>query len=137
MTTILSKKTIEIVRESDLILFRTRVREVADKMQMGLLNQTKLITAGSELLRNIIKYAGKGKVVIEEISRGANFGIRLTFVDKGPGIKDINLAMKDGYTTGNSLGLGLPGAKRLVNEFKITSEKGKGTTVEIIKWKNG
>lgn len=137
MTITLSKEIVEIVREIDLILFRIRVKESADKIKMGLVNQTKLITAGSELLRNIIKYAGKGKVIIEIISRGANTGIRLTFIDEGPGISDINLAMKDGFSTGNSLGLGLPGAKRLVNEFNIKSEIGKGTTVQIVKWKNG
>jgi serine/threonine-protein kinase RsbT len=137
MTITLSKETIEIGREIDLILFRNRVKEMADKIKMGLVNQTKLITAGSELVRNIIKYAGKGKAVLEIISKGANTGIRLTFLDEGPGIADISLAMKDGFSTGRSLGLGLPGAKRLVSEFIIKSEVGKGTTIQIVKWKNG
>ena len=104
---------------------------------MGLVNQTKLITAASELVRNMLNYANGGKILIEIVSRGRDNGIRLTFADKGPGIKDISLAMKDGYSTGKSLGLGLPGAKRLSNEFNIQSESGKGTTVTIIKWSNG
>ena len=85
----------------------------------------------------MLKYAGGGIVQIEAISQGSDNGIRLTFQDKGPGIKDIALAMKDGYSTGKSLGIGLPGTKRLVNEFEIKSILGEGTTVSIIKWKNG
>jgi len=104
---------------------------------MSLVNQTKLITAASELVRNMLKYANGGTVLIEVISQGRDSGIRLVFQDKGPGIEDISLAMKDGYTTGKSLGIGLPGAKRLVNEFDIKSEVGTGTTVSIVKWKNG
>ena len=85
----------------------------------------------------MLKYANGGGVTIEVVSKGRENGIRLTFQDKGPGIKNIELAMKDGYTTGKSLGLGLPGAKRLVSEFDIKSVVGEGTTVTIIKWKNG
>jgi serine/threonine-protein kinase RsbT len=127
----------EIVREQDVVPFRNRVREAAVRIKMGLVNQTKLITAASELARNMLNYAKGGRVRIEVVSRGRDNGIRLTFADKGPGIVNIELAMKDGYTTGKSLGLGLPGAKRLVNEFNIQSEAGKGTTVTIIKWSNG
>lgn len=104
---------------------------------MGLVNQTKLITAASELVRNMLKYGKGGKVTIEIISKGRDNGVRLVFEDKGPGIPDLNLALKDGYSTGKSLGLGLPGAKRLVSEFDLKSEVGKGTTVTVIKWKNG
>ncbi|GAC1384895.1 MAG: anti-sigma regulatory factor [Ginsengibacter sp.] len=105
---------------------------------MGLLNKTKLLTAASELVRNMLNYAGEGKINCEIISTSAlQTGIRLSFIDKGPGIKDIGQAMKDGYTTGKTLGLGLPGAKRLVNLFEIQSVPGKGTTVVITKWKNG
>jgi len=104
---------------------------------MSILNQTKLITATSELVRNLLKYGGGGKVVIESVSNGRDNGVRVSFIDNGPGIADLTLAMKDGYSTGRSLGLGLPGTKRLVNEFDIQSELGKGTTVTIIKWKNG
>jgi serine/threonine-protein kinase RsbT len=100
-------------------------------------NQTKLITAASELVRNMLKYANGGVAIIEVISQGRDNGIRLVFQDQGPGIKDIPQAMKDGFSTGKSLGLGLPGTKRLVNEFDIKSTVGEGTTVTIIKWKNG
>ena len=127
----------KIEKEQDVVPFRNRVKEFAVKIGMGLVNQTKLITAASELVRNMLKYAGGGSVLIEAITQGRDNGIRLTFQDNGPGIKDIALAMKDGYSSGKSLGIGLPGTKRLVNEFDIKSEVGKGTTVSIIKWKNG
>ena len=127
----------KIEKEQDVVPFRNRVKEYAVKIGMSLVNQTKLITAASELVRNMLKYASGGVVLIEAINQGRENGIRLTFHDKGPGIKDINLAMKDGYSTGKSLGIGLPGAKRLVNEFEIKSIVGEGTTVSIIKWKNG
>ena len=137
MIIVLSKDNMQIIKEQDVVPFRNRVKENAVKIKMSLLNQTKLITAASELVRNMLKYAGGGQTIIEIITKERLTGIRLTFADKGPGIADIALAMKDGYSTGKSLGLGLPGAKRLVNEFNITSEKGKGTTVIIIKWTNG
>ncbi len=127
----------QIAKEQDVVPFRNRVKEYAVKIGMSLLNQTKLITAASELVRNMLKYAGGGKVEIEVITRERNTGIRLIFKDTGPGIKDLHLAMKDGYSTGKSLGLGLPGTKRLVNEFEIKSIIGEGTTISIIKWKNG
>ena len=126
-----------IQKEQDVVPFRNRVKEYATKIGMSLVNQTKLITAASELVRNMLKYGGGGSTLIEVVSRGRENGIRLTFADTGPGIKDISLAMKDGYSTGKSLGLGLPGAKRLVSDFDIKSTAGKGTTVTIIKWKNG
>ena len=127
----------KIEKEQDVVPFRNRVKEFAVKIGMGLVNQTKLITAASELVRNMLKYANGGIVIIEAINQGKDNGIRLTFLDKGPGIKDVALAMKDGYSTGKSLGIGLPGTKRLVNEFEIKSIVGEGTTVSIIKWKNG
>ncbi|MBS1659674.1 MAG: anti-sigma regulatory factor [Bacteroidetes bacterium] len=133
----LSKDVVIIQREQDVVLFRNRVKEFATKIKMGLVNQTKLITAASELVRNMIRYAEGGDISIEVVSKGRENGIRLTFKDTGPGIADIQLAMKDGYSTGKSLGLGLPGAKRLVNDFNITSEVNKGTVVTIIKWANG
>lgn len=126
-----------IVKEQDVVLFRNRVKEYSVKIGMGLVNQTKLITAASELVRNMIKYASGGHILIEVVSKGRENGIRLTFKDQGPGIPNIPLAMKDGFTTGKSLGLGLPGARRLVSEFDIKSIVGEGTTVSIIKWKNG
>ena len=133
----LSKNEMAVVKEQDVVPFRNRVKEHATKIKMGLVNQTKLITAASELVRNMLRYANGGKILIEIVSKGRDSGIRLTFTDKGPGIKDIAQAMKDGYSTTRSMGLGLPGAKRLTNEFNIQSEPGKGTVVTIIKWSNG
>jgi serine/threonine-protein kinase RsbT len=134
---VLNKETMLIIKEQDVVLFRNRVKEYAVKIGMGLVNQTKLITAASELVRNMIKYASGGAILIEVISKGRENGVRLTFRDQGPGIANIPQAMKDGFSTGKSLGLGLPGAKRLVSEFDIKSVVGEGTTVSIIKWKNG
>lgn len=137
MIVTLNKDTMVIQKEQDVVPFRNRVKEYAVKIGMSLVNQTKLITAASELVRNMLRYAGGGTTLIEVVSKGRENGIRLTFTDKGPGIKDIALAMKDGFSSGKSLGLGLPGARRLVSEFDIKSTEGKGTTVTIIKWKNG
>lgn len=133
----LNKDNMSIAKEQDVVPFRNRVKEYAVKIKMSLVNQTKLITAASELGRNMLRYANGGKVLIEIVSLGRQHGIRLTFDDQGPGIPDIELAMNDGYSTGKSLGLGLPGAKRLVNEFEIKSELGVGTRVTITKWANG
>ena len=137
MITISNKEEVYILKEQDVVPLRNRVKEHAVKLGMSILNQTKVITATSELVRNLLKYGGGGKVLIEIISNGRDNGIRLNFIDQGPGIVDLTLAMKDGYSTGKSLGLGLPGTKRLVNEFQLQSEVGKGTTVTITKWKNG
>lgn len=133
----LNKEIMTIAREIDVIPFRNRLKECAVKIGMGLVNQTKIITAASELARNMLKYANGGKVIIEVVSKGRENGVKLTFKDEGPGIPDVTLAMKDGFSTGKSLGLGLPGTKRLVSEFNIQSEVGKGTVVTVIKWKNG
>jgi len=137
MKLVLNKDKMQIEKEQDVVPFRNRVKEYAVKVGMSLVNQTKLITAASELVRNMLKYGGGGIALIEVVSQGRDTGIRLVFQDKGPGIKDISLAMKDGYSSGKSLGVGLPGAKRLVSEFDIKSEVGAGTTVTILKWKNG
>lgn len=126
-----------VSREQDVVPFRNRVKEYAVKIKMGLVNQTKLITAASELARNMLRYADGGVVLIEVVTKGRENGIRLTFEDKGPGIPNVDAAMQDGFSTGKSLGLGLPGAKRLVNEFSITSNVGSGTKVMILKWANG
>ena len=137
MITTTIKEEVPIIKEQDVVPLRNRVRDYGIKVGMSILNQTKLITATSELVRNLLKYGGGGRVIVEQVSNGRDNGVRVTFIDNGPGIKDIELAMKDGYSTGKSLGLGLPGTKRLVNEFNIQTEVGKGTTVMIIKWKNG
>ena len=135
--TILNKETLTISKEQDAVFLRNRVTEYAVKIKMGLVNQTKLLTAASELVRNMLKYGKGGVVKIEVISRGRDNGIRLIFEDKGPGIPDLGKAMTDGFTTGKSMGLGLPGTKRLMNEFDIKSEVGVGTIVTVVKWKNG
>ena len=134
---VMTRESMQIVKDQDVVLFRNRVKEFAIKIGMSILNQTKLITAASELARNMLKYASGGMVILEIVSKEKTTGVKLTFSDKGPGIADIKLAMQDGFSTGKSLGLGLPGAKRLVNEFEIQSHVGKGTTVTVIRWKNG
>ncbi|MBW8686782.1 anti-sigma regulatory factor [Chitinophaga rhizophila] len=134
---VLSSDNIRIAKELDMVLFRNRLKEYAVKIGMGLVNQTKLITAASELSRNMLRYAGEGTALIEIVNGQRQNGVRVTFSDKGPGISNIEQAMKDGFSTGKSLGLGLPGAKRLVSEFDIKSTVGKGTTITITKWKNG
>ncbi|BAU54291.1 anti-sigma regulatory factor [Mucilaginibacter gotjawali] len=133
----LSKDTIQILKEQDVVFFKNRVKEVAVKIKMGLVNQTRLLTAASELVRNMMRYANGGTCIIEVVSSGRINGVRLTFSDRGPGIPDIAAAMRDGFSTGKSLGLGLPGTKRLVNEFDIKSKVGEGTVVTILKWANG
>ena len=137
MTLPLTKDILVVSREQDVVLLRNRVKEHAVKIKMGLVNQTKLLTAASELVRNMLRYGNGGKAIIEVVSSGRINGIRLTFEDRGPGIADIDNAMTDGYSTGKSLGLGLPGTKRLVSEFDIKSKVGEGTIVTIIKWANG
>ena len=134
---ILDSEALAVSREQDVVPFRNRAREYAAKIGMGMVNQVKLITAASELARNMLKYAQGGTISIELISKGFDKGVRLKFMDKGPGIEDIRLAMQDGYSTGKGLGMGLPGSRRLVSEFDIQSNVGAGTTVTIIKWKNG
>ncbi len=137
MITTLSKQEVAVQKEQDVVPFRNLVKEYAVKAGMSILNQTKLITAASELVRNMLKYGGGGVVLIESVNNGRDNGVRLSFIDKGPGIADIAQAMKDGFSTGKSLGLGLPGTRRIVNEFEISSIVGQGTTVSVIKWKNG
>ncbi len=136
MKKVLSNDNLQIEKEQEVVLFRNRVRESAVAIGMTTLNQTKLITAASELARNMLKYAGGGNVQIQTISEHGKSGIRLIFQDSGPGIENLALAMQEGYSSGKGLGLGLPGSKRLVNEFDIKSIMGEGTVVTIIMWKN-
>ena len=133
----LSKDTIQVLKETDVVFLKNRVKETAVKIKMGLVNQTRLLTGASELVRNMMRYANGGVCIIEVVSNGRNNGVRLTFSDNGPGIPDIAAAMRDGFSTGKSLGLGLPGTKRLVNEFDIKSKVGEGTVITILKWANG
>lgn len=124
-----------IQSSADVVLVRQAVRQFAVEMKFSLVDQTKIVTAASELARNTLDYGGGGTVKLESLQEGIRRGLRLTFEDQGPGIPDIELALKDGYTTGNGLGMGLSGTKRLVNEFNIVSEVGKGTCITITKWK--
>ncbi len=116
------------------MLLVTLIRQHASLVGLTSLDQTKLITATSELTRNMLNYADKGQVIIDQLTRGNQRGVQLTFADNGPGIADIDQAMEDGYSSGLGLGLGLPGAKRLMDEFHIASVVGQGTTVTIAKW---
>ena len=130
-------ETIVIRQQSDVIQLTSRIRRRASGMAMSTLNQTKLGTAASELARNMLVYGGGGNVQLDCVRSGLRTGIRLLFVDRGPGIVDIEKAMQTGYSTGTGMGLGLPGAKRLADEFYLTSTVGEGTTVTILKWANG
>ncbi|MGE0173342.1 MAG: ATP-binding protein [Oligoflexales bacterium] len=122
--------------QSDIVVIRQKVRSWAAEIGLGIIDQTKVVTAASELARNTLDYGGGGEVEIACLTTDTQKrGIRLTFEDEGPGIADIALALTDGYTTGGGLGMGLSGSKRLMNEFKLESEAGKGTRVTIIKWK--
>lgn len=126
--------TIPVACEADIVLVRRRVREMATQVGLSLVDQTKLVTAASELARNTVVYGGGGTLQLESLN-GPRCGVRLTFTDQGPGISDIELAMRDGFTTGTGLGLGLGGAKRLVNDFEIQSTVGLGTKVALTRWK--
>ncbi len=128
-------EVLPIRSSDDVVQVRQRVRSTAVEVGLSLIDQTKIITAASELARNTLIYGGGGTMSIEPIADGIRRGVRLTFEDRGPGIADLQLALTDGYTTGNGLGLGLSGAKRLSNEFNIESKVGVGTRVTIARWK--
>jgi serine/threonine-protein kinase RsbT len=131
---VVSTENVPIVSEPDVVTVRRRVREVAIQIGLSLVDQTKIITAASELARNTIIYGGGGSMQIQTLN-GPRLGVRLTFEDHGPGIPDIDLALRDGFTTGSGLGLGLGGSKRLVNEFEIVSRPNEGTKITIVRWK--
>jgi serine/threonine-protein kinase RsbT len=118
----------------DVVRARQAVRAKAVEAGFGIVDQTKLVTAASEIARNTVDYGGGGTLLIEILREGARRGVQLTFSDNGPGIPDVKAAMTDGFTTGGGLGLGLSGAKRLSNEFSIESMPGKGTTVTLARW---
>ncbi|MET0357760.1 MAG: anti-sigma regulatory factor [Cellvibrio sp.] len=121
--------------DEDVVRLRKQVREDLVSLGFSLIEQTKMITAASELARNTLRYGGGGEAHIFQLSDGSRRGLSLSFIDQGPGIADINLALTDGYTSGGGLGLGLSGAKRLADEFEIDTAPGRGTTVTIAKWK--
>ncbi len=124
-----------IQSSADIVMVRQAVRKLAVELGFSLVDQTKIVTAASELARNTLDYGGGGTVQLEGLQEGIRKGLRLTFEDSGPGIPDIDLALKDGYTTGGGLGMGLSGTKRLVNEFDIVSRVGEGTRITIAKWR--
>ena len=130
-----TNESLAIKTSEDVVRVRQAVRAQAIAAGFGLVDQTKIVTAASEIARNAIDYAGGGDVRIETLHNGTRRGVRLTFSDRGPGIADIGLALTDGYTTGGGLGLGLGGAKRLANEFAVESKPGKGTTVTLARWR--
>ena len=131
----LKSEMFPVMCSADVVKVRQVVREWAAQLNFSLVEQTKLVTATSELARNALEHGGGGSMLAELVEDGTRKGIRLIFDDKGPGIPNIELALKDGYTTGGGMGLGLSGSRRLVSDFQITSEPGRGTTVTIIRWK--
>jgi serine/threonine-protein kinase RsbT len=126
---------LEIRSSDDVVRVRQQTRILAMEVGLSLVDQTKIITAASELARNTLEYGGGGELRLECVENGGRRGLRLTFVDNGPGIADIEQALKDGYTSGSGLGLGLGGARRLSNEFALDSKVGVGTKVTITRWK--
>jgi serine/threonine-protein kinase RsbT len=135
MPTILRHETMPIRSESDVVAVRQAVRRWAVELTFSTVDQTKMMTAASELARNTWVYGGGGTVKLESLVNGTRKGLRLTFEDEGPGIPDVEQALVDGYTTGKGMGMGLSGSKRLVNEFEIDSRVGEGTRVTVVRWK--
>jgi serine/threonine-protein kinase RsbT len=135
MSVVKSSDVLSVRSEQDIVAVRQLVRRLVQELKFSLVDQTKMVTAASELARNTFVYGGGGDMRWEILVDGLRTGLRLTFEDQGPGIPDMDLAMKDGWTSGGGLGMGLPGSKRLVSEFSIESAPGAGTRVSIGKWK--
>jgi serine/threonine-protein kinase RsbT len=121
--------------DEDVVRLRQALRECLVAIGFSLIDQTKMITAASELGRNTLRYGGGGEAHLEKVQSGSRRGVTLSFIDRGPGIQDVELALRDGYTTGNGMGLGLGGARRLADDFELHTVPGEGTTVRISKWK--
>jgi serine/threonine-protein kinase RsbT len=132
---VLKTSTLPIKTDADVVQVRQAVRIWAVEIKLNLVDQTKVVTAASELARNTLEHGGGGSVLLEIVQDGSRFGLRMTFEDQGSGIRDLEQAMRDGYTTGKGMGLGLGGAKRLTHEFAIVSQVGIGTKVTITRWK--
>jgi serine/threonine-protein kinase RsbT len=132
---VVRSETMAVGNEQDVVLSRQAVRRACQDVGFSIVDQTKMITAASELARNTVVYGGGGSMLMEILQSGARDGLRLTFADQGPGIPDLELALTDGWTSGNGLGLGLSGARRLVNEFDLQSAPGEGTRVTITRWR--
>lgn len=130
-----SSLSLPIRTSEDIVIVRQAVRKQAIALGFNLVDQTKLVTASSELARNTLDYGLGGTVQLDIVQNGLRPGVRLTFEDQGPGIPDIELALKDGFTSGGGMGLGLGGARRLCNEFEIWSQPGEGTRISITRWK--
>ena len=132
---VLRHEVLGLRSEADVVGARQTVRRWAVELGFSLVEQTKIVTAASELARNTVEYGGGGELRLEVVGEGARTGLRLTFSDRGPGIPDVERALQDGYTSGGGLGLGLGGAKRLMGDFAIRSTPGEGTTVVTTRWK--
>lgn len=132
---ILRHERLPLKNSNDVVIARQVVRQWAIELRFSLVDQTKLVTAASELARNTFDHGKGGEMTIEHLANGTKTGLRLTFEDQGPGIADIEKAMTDGFTSGSGMGLGLGGSKRLVNEFSIESEIGKGTRIKVARWR--
>lgn len=128
-------ETMQIQVEEDVVRVRHKVREWTRQLGFSLVDQTKIITAASELARNAVHYGGGGALYLEILEQRNRRGLQLTFEDHGPGIPDVELALQDGYTTSKGLGLGLGGARRLMNDFEISSRPGAGTRIRVVKWR--
>jgi serine/threonine-protein kinase RsbT len=133
--TVAKRELLPLQNSNDVVVARQKVRQWAIELRFSLVDQTKLVTAASELARNALDHGQGGHMSIEIINGAARSGLKLTFEDNGPGIPDIEMALKDGFTTGAGMGLGLGGSKRLVNDFSIESEVGKGTKITVVRWK--
>jgi serine/threonine-protein kinase RsbT len=131
----LKTDSVSIQNSTDVVLARQKVRQWASELKFSLVDQTKLVTAASELARNALDHGKGGRMVIEVVENLSKAGLKMVFEDQGPGIPDIQAALRDGFTTGGGMGLGLGGSKRLVNDFSIESEVGKGTRITAIRWK--
>jgi serine/threonine-protein kinase RsbT len=132
---VVKSSTVPVTNESDVVKVRQAVRALAVEIKLSLVDQTKVVTAASELGRNLLIYGGGGEVLLDIVREGVRQGLRAAFIDHGPGIPDIEQALKDGYTSGSGMGLGLGGAKRLVNDFELISNAAEGTRVTITKWR--
>lgn len=132
---LIATEALPIRSDHDVVMIRQRVRALTVELGFSLVDQTKMVTAASELARNTLQYGRGGDLQIEVVGEGMRRGLRLAFVDQGPGIADVELALTDGYTTGSGLGLGLSGSRRLVNDFELVSTLGQGTRVTITRWK--
>ena len=133
--TVAKHELLPLQNSTDIVAARQKVRQWATELRFNLVDQTKLVTAASELARNALDHGHGGRMTIEVVNGRARTGLKLTFEDDGPGIPDLEAALRDGYSTGSGMGLGLGGSKRLVNEFSVESEVGKGTKVTVVRWK--